>query len=327
MKKWVLVLIGFVLFSTNLHSADIKIEWPEPGCSIWTGTPYSVRWMNNGCRGTVDIVLFKGTKKIQDIAKGVKQIEGRNYCPWTVPHTYKQGSNYRVVVSASQGQLGCSNDSGNFNIIPPFVNVVDPHGGANLYCGCSYIVSWVRSQQAIAWAKVALMKGAGQVALLDGNANSGSIIVDKYYIFPTSLPAGSDYRVKVWTPLAQDLGDAFTINCVPGGKPDLVIQSIIVAPPEPGINQQFEVRATIKNQGNVGCPRPDVLFKIGGESNPPLRHGYLDNLIPGATDVVARTAVIGRTGYYRVTLTIDPNNVISESNDGNNIKELTFRVK
>ncbi|MGA1864723.1 MAG: CARDB domain-containing protein, partial [bacterium] len=65
-------------------------------------------------------------------------------------------------------------------------------------------------------------------------------------------------------------------------------------------------------------------FKVGGETYPPSYS--IPGLQPGASYTVQRKLVLGVAQNYLTTVKADANGTISESNEANNTRKVSFTV-
>lgn len=113
-------------------------------------------------------------------------------------------------------------------------------------------------------------------------------------------------------------------------KPDLLITNVKYFPPYPSEGDEVTFIATIKNQGTDPSPSGTihkVLFKVNGQEVSSSIE--LNETIPvGSMKLVSanNSWTAGPTGTYEIQTVIDPDNIIEEWYDNNNIKNSTLRV-
>ena len=123
-----------------------------------------------------------------------------------------------------------------------------------------------------------------------------------------------------------------TATAVPGGGvPDLVIAGVSVSPGTPTANADFSINVTVNNQGNGAAN--NVLVRLvlnapGGMSiSLPNSEAGIPTIPPGASVTVNYIGVrASTTGNVTANVTVDPNNSIPETNDGNNGQGFAFDV-
>lgn len=108
-------------------------------------------------------------------------------------------------------------------------------------------------------------------------------------------------------------------------KPDLVVSKINFSPGNPVVDAEITLWVFVKNIGQARADAFDVRVQVGGESNPPVVP--MSGLNPNEEHRYTRTTAFDRTGNYIVTVTADAGNVLVESNEGNNVKKATIKVK
>lgn len=122
----------------------------------------------------------------------------------------------------------------------------------------------------------------------------------------------------------NSLTKTITLTQIPG--PDLIVQSIAWTPSNPAAGTAVSFKATVKNQGNTAATGPIAvsLAVNGGAALSGSLSGLLDT---GASAIVningAWTAANGRA---TLVATVDPQNTITESFEGNNTLAQSFVV-
>jgi len=107
-------------------------------------------------------------------------------------------------------------------------------------------------------------------------------------------------------------------------KPDLIISSLTYTPGNPYTTDNIIFTAVVKNVGNATAPESKMMLKVGGEGSPP--HYAIESLSPGATRQWKRSVNLSSAGSYITTAQADVESDVAESNEGNNIKTLSFSV-
>lgn len=108
-------------------------------------------------------------------------------------------------------------------------------------------------------------------------------------------------------------------------QPDLVISRINYSPGDPKQNQEITFWVFVKNIGTATAEPSKLMFKVGGESNPPLVD--VPGLPPDREFRYDRKMTLQRATNYRLTATADALNNVTESNNGNNVREERITVK
>ena len=104
--------------------------------------------------------------------------------------------------------------------------------------------------------------------------------------------------------------------------PDLIIETITGSPAGPSIGDTVTFTVTVKNQGSSGAGPSRVYFYIDGSSR-----GYqsVREINPGATMTKTFTWTT-QAGYHDIKAVADSNNEVTESDETNNEKMVTFPV-
>ena len=111
---------------------------------------------------------------------------------------------------------------------------------------------------------------------------------------------------------------AFILNftTVTTGIPDLIVASLTHSPANPTTTDQITFTAVVRNAGTGSAGVSTLSFKVGGETTPPT--WGVPALAPGATFQVQRQLVLGVAQNYLITVIVDVNNNVAESNEANN---------
>jgi uncharacterized membrane protein len=111
----------------------------------------------------------------------------------------------------------------------------------------------------------------------------------------------------------------------PLAAPDLVYQSCTILPANPTTADEIRAMFTLKNQGNAPAvfPANSTAFKafspFGGSISEAVGQ---TSVAPGTSKNWTYIPIVpagqGRAGTYDFRVVVDPNNAVSESNEGNN---------
>ncbi|HEY2996014.1 MAG TPA: carboxypeptidase regulatory-like domain-containing protein [Methylomirabilota bacterium] len=113
--------------------------------------------------------------------------------------------------------------------------------------------------------------------------------------------------------------DAASVNTtVTGGAPDLVIDSLTHSPTNPTTADLITFTAVVKNVGTATAGASTLEFRIGGETpgTPQVRFA-VPSLAPGQSYQVQRQMSLIAQNYQNTAIA-DVDNVVAESNEGNN---------
>jgi len=102
--------------------------------------------------------------------------------------------------------------------------------------------------------------------------------------------------------------------------PDLIIESITGSPAGPSIGDTITFSVTIKNQGSASADFSRVYFYIDGSSR-----GYQEVQEIDADATVTKTFTwTAQAGSHAIKAVADPNDTVTESDEDNNEKTVTF---
>lgn len=98
-------------------------------------------------------------------------------------------------------------------------------------------------------------------------------------------------------------------------RPDFVITAVQVSPGGPLVPPgEVTIRATVRNVGSAAYPQTIVVQAPGNHSG-----AIIGGLAVGqSADAVIKFPVVSSAATYRLTLTIDPDNVTVEEDESNN---------
>ncbi len=109
------------------------------------------------------------------------------------------------------------------------------------------------------------------------------------------------------------------------GSADLAIDKIYINPTDPIINANITAYLKVKNIGSCKSEASVVALRIGGSTT---LHTYpVPELGVNADHLVRRNFVLKNAGNFRITAYCDHQNQVSESNENNNSKYHSFRVR
>jgi len=163
------------------------VSSPKGGESLTPGTTQAITWTSN-FSDKVNIQLYTDTA-CQTIASNVSNT---GKYTWTVPTTVHAGSNYRIRVSSAV--IDAAKCLSNKFTITPFITIYSPTSTVSAYSGSSLYLSW--GDNLTENVKIDLYKGSSLYA------NIGTFISSNYLLYynwtiPTSVPAGSDYKIRI----------------------------------------------------------------------------------------------------------------------------------
>ncbi len=107
-------------------------------------------------------------------------------------------------------------------------------------------------------------------------------------------------------------------------KPDLIVQRMYMKPVNPSMNTLIYFFAHIKNIGLKQSNASKASFKIGGETSPKIYPIPALNI--GQSFIIKRKIQLSIAQNYLAIVIADFTNVVPESNENNNKKDLAFTV-
>jgi subtilase family serine protease len=121
------------------------------------------------------------------------------------------------------------------------------------------------------------------------------------------------------------MNPAGQVITVTGSRPDLVISGLTSSPGEPQHGTTATLTATVKNQGRANAGASQTEFFDGTTS---LGIVNTAGLAPGrSVQVSLMWTTPNQKGSHTIKAIADRNNVVAESNESNNTKSITVKVK
>lgn len=105
---------------------------------------------------------------------------------------------------------------------------------------------------------------------------------------------------------------------------DLIIESVTYAPATPTTADTITFTAIIRNSGPGVSAPTTAIIKVGGETFG--RNYSIQALSPGQTATIERQENLSVAQNYGTTVTVDPDNLVTEINENNNSTTVTFAV-
>jgi len=106
--------------------------------------------------------------------------------------------------------------------------------------------------------------------------------------------------------------------------PDLTLTSITVTPSEPTAQEECGVKVLVKNIGNVKASGIIVKIEVNGIT---IQTQTVDDLEAGSSRTLTFSWTPTAAGDYTLKATVDPENLIKELNENNNVISTTVTVK
>jgi hypothetical protein len=162
---------------------------------------------------------------------------------------------------------------------------------------------------------------------LDPEKKTSDINTQNNYIEKSFTVSGSELSI-LDTNLIRRNGPQYTTVDQPDiklkPKPDLVVSEITITPANPVASDRIVVKAVCKNIGTADSKPSHTSFKIYGEPGAPLY--FIAALSPGATSELKREINPAIAQKYGVTVFVDYNGEVRESNEKNNVRTIFFDV-
>ncbi|MDH4198091.1 MAG: GPI anchored serine-threonine rich family protein, partial [Candidatus Aminicenantes bacterium] len=194
---------------TTTVQKTITVTAPASG-TIWTrGQSATVTWTTTGTIASVNIKLYKGTTKVQDIVLGTTN-DGTH--TFTVASGLVNGPDYRVLVEDA-ANAAIYDYSDYFVVEAKNVTVTLPTSATVWTKGSSGTVNWATTGTITA-VNIHLYKSTSKVKDIALNTPNDHT---QTWPVPTDLADGTDYRVRVTDAVltgVYDDSDTFTVQSV-----------------------------------------------------------------------------------------------------------------
>jgi len=152
------------------------------------------------------------------------------------------------------------------------------------------------------------------------------------YLRNIKLSTPQNYRVTAYADYNNQVNEQNEGNNskyksfeVINGSVDLAIDKIYINPTDPTTNGNITAYVKVKNIGSCKSEVSVVALRIGGSST--LHTFPVPELRVNADHMVSRNFVLNTAGNFRITAYCDHQNQVSESNEMNNSKYHSFRVR
>jgi hypothetical protein len=112
-------------------------------------------------------------------------------------------------------------------------------------------------------------------------------------------------------------------------KPDLQVGVVKVTPQHPGEGKLVTFEGNVMNYGQGPAANPVVTLKVAGPAGvsfPVFRQQFNVTLNKNQGVTFVKKFKAAKPGNYKCTFTLDPARMIAETNDNNNVKQLTFKA-
>jgi len=189
----------------------ITITSPNGGETWQIGTSQSITW-NENITENVKIDLYKAGTFTSTI---VSSAASSGTYSWTLPNTLSAGSDYKIRITGVTTTTLYDESDASFTInAVPNITVLSPNGSETWQLGTSQSITW--SDNIAENVKIDLYKaGTFNSTIISSVASSGTYS----WTLPTTLTAGSDYKIRITgvttTSLYDESNANFTIDAVP----------------------------------------------------------------------------------------------------------------
>jgi hypothetical protein len=226
---------------------QVTVTSPNGGESWQAGTTQSITWVDN-FPDNVKIELYKGGI-FHTLIIGSTSSDGQR--DWDIPYDFEDGSDYKVMIT-SLGDTSISDLSDdNFTIISNHVTVTSPNGGENWLLNTTQSITW--ADNFAENVKIELYKGDTLHTLIIGSTSSDG---QRDWDIPTSIPEGSNYRIKITSIVNDNVFDfsdsLFSLS-----------NEIAVTSPNGGEFWQINTTRTITWNDNLSAAVKIELYKAG----------------------------------------------------------------
>ena len=347
-KTWILAVLA-VFFAAMAHGGTIAVTQPGGG-NLTMGSVYPIAWAASGITSNVRINLIKPGGALVGLIAGNQAPDSSPYS-WTVGAPAVAGEQYRIRVAASDGSgMG---ESAIFTVadIPQVsaLSIVSPHGGENWELGSTKKIQWLSNNIQMNCRLVLLKDGVVKGTIRDsfapgqgesiwnwvvgsyigGTASGGNGYKVRMELIDGSHSAQSDapftiveHVVLVPEPMVFATKVKAELGRMAFPPPDLVV-CLAWSGTIPFIYQDRRVRVRVKNVGPGNAPAGN--FKIYVEG-----HGEQIVQVPELTSQTeyswSKKYDWKTCGHKTVRVTADPDGLIAESNENNNMLQGSIKV-
>ncbi len=345
MKKLFLLLLVMVISYGMAFSQNITVTKPAAGETVAKGSQYTIMWAKSGSMdANVKIRLYNsaGTTKIKNIVNSIPN-NGSYTMPANMLNDVPVG-NYLIRVRTLDNAV--FDDGGVFTIaVAPsggIIIVTNPNSTTKWNKGIGYPIIWTKQGAMHSKVKIRLYNSAGTTKIKDivnETNNDGNYSIPSNFL--NDVPVGN-YKVRAKTidNLVSDDSSVFIIKIAYTTmiNPELKVGIIQRFKPDLAptfsaltyIKNKHDFEGTIWNHGQVEVINPRVKLQVHGPDGfkAPVFYTTIQGVIKPNKRLFFRSQYIvpnlKERGSYNFIITVDPHNVIKESNEGNNRIEFSF---
>jgi Tol biopolymer transport system component len=158
--------------------------------------------------------------------------------------------------------------------------------------------------------------GSGQVCISDGTG-------DDTYPQWSPILGSAGFSGHQTAPKVSTSNLTTTTSMAP--RPDLVIDSVEWSPEYPSVGKSMTFSVTVRNHGTISAGYSQIFFKAQG-GNFYIPQETLSPVGPGMTITKYITGTPVQTGAFAIEVSADSGNMVPESNENNNNKQINIAI-
>lgn len=191
MKKFSILLGGFLLFAATLFASSVTVVSPNGG-EVWKkGCPAVIQWTLTN-PSSVKIELYKGNSYATTIC--YQTAAGASSFTWTVPWNLLTNSEYKVKITCwNTGTADYDFSDGFFTINTGEIVVNSPNGGETWQAGTTQTILYTTAGICTN-LRIELWKGGVYKSLITETASPTSSFS---WVIPATIQPGTDYKIKI----------------------------------------------------------------------------------------------------------------------------------
>ncbi len=198
---------GFSVLSSSfsIENPEIHFYYPEDGENWAKGSTQHIGWGDN-IPYPLFLLLYRGAALTDTIAR-ISDIYQYGY-NWSIPSSLASDTAYSIEIKDSLGRYSAS--SGNFSIEDPFIRMISPYPGERWGNGSGIWIMWEDNIP----NSLVLLLYKGELLLDTIGFSPSRYHINYRWEIPTSLEAGTDYRIQVMDTASLTIGFSgfFTIE-------------------------------------------------------------------------------------------------------------------
>ncbi len=305
-------------------SAGSELHCTLVGNVFWVESPVGMGGYGDGLGTAVsldgdgDLLVGEGTTGGLDFAPGSFSVSA-----WINPRQVEGG--WRAILEYNRYQFGGSNWFGIW---------VNRQGGFHFRVG-AFTIDTEQKLTPGYWYFVTATYDSGDRRMsvyIDARLDNVSAIeeANRYFSSPTVSkltigaygPEDDEYfdgeidEVRIYDRVLSGAEVArLWASAIPDELPDLVVERVSITPENPSLADELVIEAVIRNGGSVPSEGAEVVFASGEEWKRWMDVGPIE---PGQTHTLRVTESAERLSKYPVIVTVDPKELLEESDKDNN---------